>query len=73
MIKSIKSTTLKYNLDLTARLSWINWENLGVNPNRRNISSLTSYSRNTNVPIGPNEMGSSHCSQYQFNAERLRN
>ncbi|CAL8110444.1 unnamed protein product [Orchesella dallaii] len=26
--------------DLTARLSWINWENLGVSPNRR--SSLTS-------------------------------
>ncbi|XP_035706323.1 protein dimmed [Folsomia candida] len=26
--------------DLTARLSWINWENLGVNPTRR--SSLTS-------------------------------
>ncbi|BET00149.1 Helix-loop-helix DNA-Hypothetical protein domain [Nesidiocoris tenuis] len=23
--------------DLTARLSWINWENLGVNPNRRSI------------------------------------
>ena len=21
--------------DLTARLSWINWDNLGVNPNRR--------------------------------------
>ncbi|XP_050437824.1 oligodendrocyte transcription factor 3 isoform X2 [Adelges cooleyi] len=28
--------------DLTARLSWINWENLGVNPNRRGV--LTSYS-----------------------------
>ncbi|XP_076236546.1 uncharacterized protein LOC143180586 isoform X1 [Calliopsis andreniformis] len=23
--------------DLTARLSWINWENLGVNPNRRSV------------------------------------
>ncbi|GAB6025509.1 hypothetical protein CHUAL_011243 [Chamberlinius hualienensis] len=28
--------------DLTARLSWINWENLGVNPNRRSLlNSLT--------------------------------
>uniref|UniRef100_A0A8D8SKF4 Helix-loop-helix protein 13 n=3 Tax=Cacopsylla melanoneura TaxID=428564 RepID=A0A8D8SKF4_9HEMI len=35
--------------DLTARLSWINWENLGVNPNRRgvlNSLSLTSESMN---------------------------
>ncbi|KAL1116806.1 hypothetical protein AAG570_005276, partial [Ranatra chinensis] len=31
--------------DLTARLSWINWENLGVSPNRRSI--LTSLSLNT--------------------------
>ncbi|XP_065157932.1 basic helix-loop-helix transcription factor scleraxis isoform X2 [Atheta coriaria] len=29
-----------WQTDLTARLSWINWENLGVNPNRR--SALTS-------------------------------
>lgn len=33
--------------DLTARLSWINWENLGVNPNRRGV--LTSYSIPDNV------------------------
>ncbi|XP_053200616.1 probable serine/threonine-protein kinase roco9 isoform X2 [Panonychus citri] len=26
--------------DLTARLNWINWENLGVNPNLRNFASL---------------------------------
>ena len=26
-------------LDLTARLSWINWENLGVNPVRRHVLS----------------------------------
>ncbi|KAF3428572.1 hypothetical protein E2986_06009 [Frieseomelitta varia] len=25
------------SVDLTARLSWINWENLGVNPNRRSV------------------------------------
>ncbi|XP_025193856.1 MOB kinase activator-like 2 isoform X3 [Melanaphis sacchari] len=33
--------------DLTARLSWINWENLGVNPNRQGV--LTSYSIPDNV------------------------
>ncbi|KAI5699885.1 hypothetical protein M8J75_010521 [Diaphorina citri] len=35
--------------DLTARLSWINWENLGVSPNRRgvlNSLSLTTDSMN---------------------------
>ncbi|XP_076348368.1 helix-loop-helix protein 13-like [Tachypleus tridentatus] len=31
--------------DLTARLSWINWENLGVNPNRRSV--LTTLSLTT--------------------------
>ncbi|XP_039276979.1 helix-loop-helix protein 1 isoform X2 [Nilaparvata lugens] len=31
--------------DLTARLSWINWENLGVNPNRRSV--LTSLALTT--------------------------
>uniref|UniRef100_A0A1B6CPI0 BHLH domain-containing protein n=1 Tax=Clastoptera arizonana TaxID=38151 RepID=A0A1B6CPI0_9HEMI len=31
--------------DLTARLSWINWENLGVNPNRRSV--LTSLALST--------------------------
>lgn len=25
--------------DLTARLSWINWENLGVSPTRRSVLS----------------------------------
>ncbi|XP_014206786.1 basic helix-loop-helix transcription factor amos [Copidosoma floridanum] len=35
--------------DLTARLSWINWENLGVNPNRRSVlTSLTLTSDNMN-------------------------
>ncbi|KAK6618617.1 hypothetical protein RUM43_013008 [Polyplax serrata] len=36
--------------DLTARLSWINWENLGVNPNRRSVLTtlaLTADSINT--------------------------
>lgn len=31
-------------LDLTARLSWINWENLGVNPGRRGAVSALSLS-----------------------------
>ena len=35
--------------DLTARLSWINWENLGVNPNRRSVlTSLALTSDNMN-------------------------
>ncbi|XP_042858317.1 uncharacterized protein LOC122244471 isoform X1 [Penaeus japonicus] len=29
--------------DLTARLSWINWENLGVSPNRRSIFSTVGH------------------------------
>ncbi|XP_075210765.1 uncharacterized protein LOC142318113 isoform X2 [Lycorma delicatula] len=33
--------------DLTARLSWINWENLGVNPNRRSV--LTSLALTTDT------------------------
>lgn len=32
-------------VDLTARLSWINWENLGVNPSRRSV--LTSLALTT--------------------------
>jgi len=35
--------------DLTARLSWINWENLGVNPNRRSVlTNLTLTADNMN-------------------------
>ncbi|XP_066586243.1 uncharacterized protein Fer2 isoform X2 [Prorops nasuta] len=35
--------------DLTARLSWINWENLGVNPNRRSVlTTLTLTTDNMN-------------------------
>ncbi|KAG8239738.1 hypothetical protein J437_LFUL018745 [Ladona fulva] len=34
----IKAERTEWNTsDLTARLSWINWENLGVNPNRRSV------------------------------------
>lgn len=35
--------------DLTARLSWINWENLGVTPGRR--SALTSLALNSSDNI----------------------
>lgn len=39
----IKADRAHWNTsDLTARLSWINWENLGVNPQRRSV--LTSLS-----------------------------
>lgn len=40
--------------DLTARLSWINWENLGVHPGRRTLLTslaLTSESHNMNPMI----------------------
>ncbi len=40
----ILNKTHYFFTDLTARLSWINWENLGVNPNRRNSSMLTALS-----------------------------
>ncbi|XP_071043211.1 twist-related protein-like [Parasteatoda tepidariorum] len=33
--------------DLTARLSWINWENLGVNPNRRSVLTTLSLTTDT--------------------------
>lgn len=34
----IKAERANWNTsDLTARLSWINWENLGVNPGRRTM------------------------------------
>lgn len=37
--------------DLTARLSWINWENLGVNPQRRSVlTSLALSSDNLQYP-----------------------
>lgn len=35
----VGGNTVNKFADLTARLSWINWENLGVNPGRR--SALT--------------------------------
>ncbi|XP_043229407.1 helix-loop-helix protein 13-like isoform X2 [Amphibalanus amphitrite] len=38
--------SLEWNTsDLTARLSWINWENLGVNPARRNLLNSFSVSQ----------------------------
>ncbi|KAH7965976.1 hypothetical protein HPB49_012352 [Dermacentor silvarum] len=33
--------------DLTARLSWINWENLGVNPNRRSVLTTLTLTADT--------------------------
>ncbi|KAG8269021.1 response to oxidative stress [Homalodisca vitripennis] len=33
--------------DLTARLSWINWENLGVNPNRRSVLTTLALTTDT--------------------------
>ncbi|XP_013162016.1 PREDICTED: helix-loop-helix protein 6 isoform X2 [Papilio xuthus] len=44
----IKADRAHWNTsDLTARLSWINWENLGVNPQRRSIlTSLALSSEN---------------------------
>ncbi|KAI4465228.1 basic helix-loop-helix transcription factor twist [Holotrichia oblita] len=46
----IKADRANWNTsDLTARLSWINWENLGVNPSRRStLTSLALSSDNMN-------------------------
>ncbi|KAJ8946489.1 hypothetical protein NQ314_008883, partial [Rhamnusium bicolor] len=46
----IKADRANWNTsDLTARLSWINWENLGVTPGRRSaLTSLALTSDNVN-------------------------
>ncbi|XP_045784868.1 T-cell acute lymphocytic leukemia protein 1 homolog [Maniola jurtina] len=48
----IKADRAHWNTsDLTARLSWINWENLGVNPQRRSVlASLALSSDNLQYP-----------------------
>ncbi|XP_023016506.1 basic helix-loop-helix domain-containing Fer2 isoform X2 [Leptinotarsa decemlineata] len=48
----IKADRANWNTsDLTARLSWINWENLGVTPGRRSaLTSLALTSENVNNP-----------------------
>ena len=45
--------------DLTARLSWINWENLGVNPNRRSVL--------TNLTLTADNMNNWRTSDGQYN------
>ncbi|KAI1299340.1 Helix-loop-helix protein 13 [Halotydeus destructor] len=42
--------------DLTARLSWINWENLGVSPNRRNFAFLSPFAATTSGLTGAPDM-----------------
>ncbi|OWR40593.1 hypothetical protein KGM_206128 [Danaus plexippus plexippus] len=48
----IKADRAHWNTsDLTARLSWINWENLGVNPQRRSVlTTLALSSDNLQYP-----------------------
>ncbi|XP_023947028.1 pancreas transcription factor 1 subunit alpha [Bicyclus anynana] len=48
----IKADRAHWNTsDLTARLSWINWQNLGVNPQRRSVlTSLALSSDNLQYP-----------------------
>ncbi|XP_048006218.1 pancreas transcription factor 1 subunit alpha isoform X3 [Leguminivora glycinivorella] len=49
----IKAERAHWNTsDLTARLSWINWENLGVNPQRRSVL--------TSLALGSDNMQYSH-------------
>ncbi|XP_046384919.1 homeobox-leucine zipper protein HOX21-like [Ischnura elegans] len=44
----IKAERAEWNTsDLTARLSWINWENLGVNPNRRSVLTTLTLTADT--------------------------
>ena len=40
-------------IDLTARLSWINWENLGVHPGRRTLLTTLALGADTSHLMGP--------------------
>lgn len=53
----IKADRANWNTsDLTARLSWINWENLGVNPGRRTML--------TSLALGADPGMSAMCGQH---------
>lgn len=45
--------TFSVRLDLTARLSWINWENLGVHPGRRTLLTSLALSGEPSGMMGP--------------------
>ncbi|KAG5681295.1 hypothetical protein PVAND_010746 [Polypedilum vanderplanki] len=50
----IKADRAHWNTsDLTARLSWINWENLGVHPGRRTLLTTLALGADTSHLIGP--------------------
>ncbi|CRL01864.1 CLUMA_CG015258, isoform A, partial [Clunio marinus] len=50
----IKADRASWNTsDLTARLSWINWENLGVHPGRRTLLTTLALGADTTHLMGP--------------------
>ncbi|XP_065076904.1 basic helix-loop-helix transcription factor amos isoform X2 [Ochlerotatus camptorhynchus] len=50
----IKANRADWNTsDLTARLSWINWENLGVHPGRRTILTSLALGSTESMGCGP--------------------
>ncbi|XP_053669241.1 uncharacterized protein LOC128719639 [Anopheles marshallii] len=50
----IKADRAHWNTsDLTARLSWINWENLGVHPGRRTILTSLALGSSESLACGP--------------------
>lgn len=50
----IKADRAHWNTsDLTARLSWINWENLGVHPGRRTILTSLALGSSESMGCGP--------------------
>ncbi|XP_062565838.1 uncharacterized protein LOC134228076 isoform X1 [Armigeres subalbatus] len=50
----IKADRASWNTsDLTARLSWINWENLGVHPGRRTILTSLALGSTDSLGCGP--------------------
>ncbi|XP_061399586.1 achaete-scute homolog 1 isoform X3 [Musca vetustissima] len=49
----IKADKANWNTNLTARLSWINWENLGVHPGRRTLL--------TSLALSSEPMCGAHC------------
>ncbi len=46
--------------DLTARLAWINWDNLGIEPGRRGVLANLTGNSMAHGPLGPHHMQHLH-------------
>jgi hypothetical protein len=54
MVQNFIEIVTIFRSDLTARLSWINWENLGVHPGRRTLLTSLALGSETNCLGLPN-------------------